>query len=192
MCLHTYTHRLMWQHRSQYGISDSLCSPGHRLLPPPRWGTWPSATPLSCTHLWQSERQQQIVGKKIVILHHTRGQWRQSRWGRAALISAAVLWGWDSHNSALGKVITCSNSHAPELNPLTTMAGKHTGLPAWSSSLPSSSPSSRTHRHSLAPGSYTFYSYAIKIWKHTHTHTHRERGLVGTWLSLLRLMLLKL
>lgn len=92
-----------------------------------------------------------------------------------------------SHNSALGKVITCSNSHAPELNPLTTMAGKHTGLSAWSFSLPSSSPSSLSHRQSLAPASYTFYSYTIKIGK----HTHREGGRVGTWLSPLRLTLLK-
>lgn len=72
-----------------------------------------------------------------------------------------------SHNSALGKVITCSNSHAPELNPLTTKAGKHTGLSAWSFFLPSSSPSSLSHRQSLAPASYTFYSYTIKIGKHT-------------------------
>lgn len=94
-----------------------------------------------------------------------------------------------SHNSALGKVITWSNSHAPELNPLTTMAGKHTGLSAWSFSLPSSSPSSLSHRQSLAPASYTFYSYTRK--NRNRKHTHREGGRVGTSLSPLRLTLLK-
>lgn len=105
---------------------DAPCSPGRRLLPPARRGTWPSAPPSSCTHLWQ--RQQRGSAPLLVITHHATGRRRRlSRRGRAALISGAVLGGeqfsqfstWQSNY-----VLEFSRSR---LNPLTTMAGKHTG-----------------------------------------------------------------
>lgn len=94
-------------------------------------------------------------GRKSSLLEASGGSHTEDEPFQSVQQSSGVR---GSHNSALGKVITRSNSHAPELNPLTTMAGKHTGLWAWSFSLPPTCPSSLCQRQRLTPASDTFYS----------------------------------